>query len=138
MHWVNESFFSLSKNKTDCLSKSMLLKLGCHPPAHLKKQSRVFVQSGILLETNWPVRRQASKRPIFGLYLFVLQKKHRAIELRYRREQELMLSAMHSYGMSVTRAHLTRPSPQQASSFLAKERNAVCRYSLITWLYLSH
>ena len=45
---------------------------------------------------------------------------------RYRKEQELMLSALHNIGMRTARQHLRNPPRIEKTSFLSMERNRVC------------
>jgi hypothetical protein len=61
---------------------------------------------------------------------------------RYRREQELMLSALHSFGMKTARDHLGAPISQSRSgptSWLAQQRNKVRPYfQVFTKLTFEH
>lgn len=45
---------------------------------------------------------------------------------RYRREQELMLSVLHTIGTKTARQHFLNSSRVEKTSFLSLERNRVC------------
>lgn len=47
---------------------------------------------------------------------------------RYRREQELMLSVLHTIGTKTARQHFLNSSRIEKTSFLSMERNRVCLF----------
>jgi len=67
----------------------------------------------------------------------VLQRLLKESERRYRREQELMLSAVHAIGMKTARQHLRNPPRIEKTSFLGLERNRVRRHPSLPRTYLS-
>jgi len=59
----------------------------------------------------------------------------RDFEARYRREQELLLSTIHSIGMKNVRQHLRAPLRTEKTSFLGIQRNKVCLLSFHFLIY---
>ena len=67
----------------------------------------------------------------------ILQQEIRDMQVRYRREQELMLSIVHNTGMKNVRQNLRAPLRTEKTSFLGIQRNKVRLFSSLFLNYKS-
>ncbi|KAG8903382.1 hypothetical protein FRB99_003374 [Tulasnella sp. 403] len=89
----------------------------------IKSQDKLFQEE---YKSKGPDGASSSEAEAFRLQVKQLQSdgKLREYQERYRREQQLMLSAVHELGMKVAREHLSNQKQQRsgASSWLAQQR----------------
>ena len=124
-----EQYSSSSANLRVChqgtklLPILMVFKAGTFEEAEasFRSQIKLLEEDVARQKVKWRVYFAQSKLNLVYLFQRLMQESTR----RYRREQELMLSVLHTIGTKTARQHFLNSSRIEKTSFLSMERNRV-------------